>query len=250
MSRPIITLTTDFGSADAYVAEMKAAIYSANTDVLIVDVSHEIPPQDVLGGSITLERAVRSFPAGTIHVAVIDPGVGTRRRLIRTSVCGQIIVCPDNGLITWTIRRHGGATFEEILWRPRVYSNTFHGRDVLAPFAAMIANGQIEAKMTQAIEAVALLDIAPAMTPGDARVIHVDHFGNCTTNVPAELVHVLSRVRVKGVEIGPLRQTYADVNRGEALAIVGSSGLLEVAVRDGSAAAELGLSVGDVIEVR
>src|SRR5689334_11939661 len=143
--RPIITLTSDFGLADSYVAAMKAAIIKHCPQARLIDVTHNVPRHDILCGSITLERAVDGFPAGTIHLAVIDPGVGSDRRLIVTNVSGHTIVCPDNGLITWTLRVHGTAlddrkpgisgaaanarvsSFREITWRPRNLSSTFHG---------------------------------------------------------------------------------------------------------------------------
>src|SRR5438105_813116 len=139
---PLVTLTTDFAWQDAYVAEMKAVLLRELPEARLVDVSHSIPPQDVLAGSITLERAIRVFPKGTVHLAVVDPGVGSQRRLLVVRVGSQFIVCPDNGLITWTWRRHPGARAFELMWRPRHASDTFHGRDVMAPVAARIAAGE------------------------------------------------------------------------------------------------------------
>jgi S-adenosyl-L-methionine hydrolase (adenosine-forming) len=243
---PLVTLTTDFGWEDAYVAEMKAVLLRDLPDVRLVDVSHSIPPQDVLAGSVTLERAVRVFAPGTVHLAVVDPGVGSERRLLVVAISGQTVVCPDNGLITWTWRRHRGARAFELSWRPRDASDTFHGRDVMAPFAARIAGGARWQKYCGAIGDPQLLDVAPADSVGEAEVIHVDHFGNATTNVPVELIKGsrCSRIEVRGHPV-PLRRTYADVSIGEPLALIGSSELLEIAVRNGSAARELGLRIGD-----
>jgi S-adenosyl-L-methionine hydrolase (adenosine-forming) len=245
---PLVTLTTDFGWEDAYVAEMKAVLLSALPEVRLVDVSHSIPPQDVLAGSITLERAVRAFPAGTVHLAVVDPGVGSERRVLAVRICRQTIVCPDNGLVTWTWRRHRGGRAFEVLWRPRHSSNTFHGRDVMAPMAARIAGGGQWQRWCPAIDDPKLLDVAPADSPGEAEVIHVDHFGNATTNVPVELIEGrrCSRIQVRGHRV-PLRRTYADVSVGESVALIGSSGLLEIAVRNGSAARELGIQAGNIV---
>jgi S-adenosylmethionine hydrolase len=246
MSRPIVTFTTDFGLADAYVAEMKAAVLRVAPEAALVDVTHLIAPQDVLAGSIALERGVRAFPVGTIHMAVVDPGVGTDRRILLCKVAGQIVLAPDNGIITWTFRRFDRVDAYELLWRPSVpTSNTFHGRDIFAPAAGLIAAGRCEELAKSPLREPVLLNVAPAKSLNDAVVIHIDHFGNATTNVPAELL--TPRMSVEGV--GSMRRTYADVASGEPLALVGSSGLLEIAVRDGSAARSLRLSIGQSIKI-
>src|SRR5439155_20765386 len=143
--RPIITLTSDFGLSDHYVAAMKAVLIREFPIARLIDVTHNVPRHDILCGSITLERAVDGFVPGTVHLAVVDPGVGTDRRLIIAQVKDQFIVCPDNGLITWAWRLHGdvrgGGSVREITWRRKRSSSTFHGRDVMAPIAARIARG-------------------------------------------------------------------------------------------------------------
>ena len=131
--RPLITLTTDFGTADHYVAAMKAVLLTACPAATLVDVTHHVPRQDVTAGAFTLERAVAAFPPGTVHLAVVDPGVGTARRLLVADVAGSTVVCPDNGMATWAWRRHPGGTARELTWRPAASSHTFHGRDVMAP---------------------------------------------------------------------------------------------------------------------
>src|SRR5215207_3584145 len=141
-SRPIVTLTSDFGTRDFYVAAMKAVLIRHCPDVRLIDVTHAVPRHDVLCGSITLERAVDGFPPGTVHLAVVDPGVGTDRRLLVAGLNGQTIVCPDNGLITWPWHRLGPGEAHELTWRPDQSSNTFHGRDVMAPVAGMLAAGK------------------------------------------------------------------------------------------------------------
>jgi S-adenosylmethionine hydrolase len=247
MSRPIVTFTTDFSLADAYVAEMEAAVLRTAPDATLVDITHLIAPQDVLAGSIALERAVRAFPAGTIHVAVVDPGVGTDRRLLLCEVAGQTVLAPDNGLITWTRRRFDKTDTFELLWRPSVRtSDTFHGRDIFAPTAGLLAAGRCAEVARSPLHQPVVLDIAPAKSLSDAVVIHIDHFGNATTNVPAELL--TTGTSIDGV--GSVRRTYADVAPGETLALVGSSGLLEIAVRNGSAMEVLGLRTGKRIGVR
>src|SRR3954462_851526 len=139
-ARPIVTLTSDFGTVDFYVAAMKAALLRTCPDARLIDVTHGVPRHDILCGSITLERAVDGFPPGTVHLAIVDPGVGTERRAIVVQINRQCVVCPDNGLITWSWRRHGNGRLYEIAWRPaKPASSTFHGRDIFAPVAAKLA---------------------------------------------------------------------------------------------------------------
>lgn len=251
--RPIVTLTSDFGTVDFYVAAMKAALLRHCPEARLIDVTHGVPRHDILCGSITLERAVDGFPPGTTHLAVVDPGVGTDRRILVTRVKGQTVVCPDNGLITWSWRRHGGGAAHRLTWEPsRPPSNTFHGRDVMAPVAGMLASGTPVASLAQPIDDPVLLDVTPHGGEGGvARVIHIDVFGNATTDLSHDLLGArrVKSVRVAGRDLGRLRRTYWDVPPGKPLALIGSSGLLELAVRDGSAALELGVRVGDEAEV-
>jgi S-adenosyl-L-methionine hydrolase (adenosine-forming) len=249
--RPIVTLTTDFGTRDFYVAAMKAVLIRQCPDVRLLDVTHHVPRHDVLCGSITLERAVDGFPPGTVHLAVIDPGVGTDRRLLVAELKGQLIVCPDNGLITWPWRRLGPGRAHELTWRPAASSNTFHGRDVMAPVAGMLADGKQVLALSRPIDDPVLLDISPAGSEEAARVIHIDHFGNATTNVLHDELRAraVRQVAVKGRRLGKIRRTYWDVAPGKPLALIGSSGLLEIAVRDGSAADDLRIRVGDEVRV-
>src|SRR5215212_9325005 len=162
--RPIVTLTSDFGTVDFYVAAMKAVLLRACPDARLVDVTHAVPRHDILCGSITLERAVDGFPPGTTHLAVVDPGVGTDRRLLVAEIKSQRVVCPDNGLITWSWRRHDGGRAHELTWRPlRPPSDTFHGRDIMAPAAGMLAAGVPLHSLTRPDRhpAPILLDAAP-----------------------------------------------------------------------------------------
>jgi S-adenosylmethionine hydrolase len=251
--RPLVTLTTDFGLADAYVASMKAVLLRHCPSCRMIDVTHQVPRHDVLCGSITLERAVDGFPAGTIHLAVVDPGVGTDRRLVVAEVHRQLIVAPDNGLVTWSWRMHGGGTARELTWRPeREPSFTFHGRDILAPAAGMLADGEPIERLARSTVDPVLLGIAPAdVNVPRGQVIHIDHFGNATTNIRHESLAkkpTLS-VKVNGRAVGKLKRTYWDVAPGKPLALIGSSGLLEIAVRDGSARDDLNVRVGDEVRV-
>lgn len=247
----IVTLTTDFGLDDAYVAQMKAAVLRVAPGVQLVDVSHLVSRHDVLSGSFLLERAVAAFDAGTVHVGVVDPGVGTDRALLASHTRGQWVLCPDNAMITWTWRRHGGVA-HRITWRPTRASHVFHGRDILAPLAGMLAVGTPIERFAEPVREVVLLDIAPAeIDATTGRIIHVDRFGNCTTNLLADRLPEGVRMVQAGLHaVGPIRRTYAEVPPGQPLALVGSSDLLEIAVRDGSAAQQLGLSVGQLVHLR
>lgn len=192
--RPVITLLSDFGNRDGYVAQMKLAILSHCPSAQLVDVSHEIPPQDLLAGSIVLQQVIAGAMHRTVHLAVVDPGVGTDRKLIIALIAGQWIVCPDNGLITWAWHRHAPRIACELIWRPAQSSHTFHGRDILGPVAGMIASGaDLKPLMGSRVKPV-LLPTRPAK-PGamHGKVIHIDHFGNAMTNITAEALDALAQ---------------------------------------------------------
>ena len=250
---PIVALLTDFGLLDTYVAEMKGVLLANCPTARLVDVTHQVPPQDVLTGSILLERVLRVFTDGTVHIVVVDPGVGTDRRLLLAVIGGQFVLCPDNGLLTWPLRRLGmPAKVYELTYRPGPASPTFHGRDILALAAAALASGDavVSDLAGDPVDPV-MLDVAPATgdRPTKGTIIHLDHFGNATTNVPGESVEHAKRIKIRGKSIGPVRRTYGDVTIGKPLALVCSSGLLEIAVRNGSAATSLGLKVGTTIAI-
>jgi S-adenosylmethionine hydrolase len=250
--RPIITLTTDFGLTDSYVAAMKAVLLRHCPDATLIDVTHNVPRHDVLCGAITLERAIDGFPSETVHLAVVDPGVGTDRRILIAELNGSTVVCPDNGLITWAWRLHLGGAAHELIWRPANHSNTFHGRDIMAPVAGMIAAGTSLEKLSRSMSAPILLHVGPSVNGARGEVIQIDHFGNATTNIPYERIRsLLARtIRVRNRSVGKLRRTYQDVAPGKPLALIGSSGLLEIAVRDGSASDDLKIKVGDEVQVQ
>jgi S-adenosylmethionine hydrolase len=248
--RPIITLTSDFGLRDYYVAAMNAVLLRYCPDARLIDVTHQVPRHDILCGSITLERAIDGFPPDTVHLAVVDPGVGTDRKIAMFRLRDQMIVCPDNGLITWGWRLHGPGEAFEVTWRPKESSTTFHGRDIMAPVAGMLASGRRLPDGPAPLPEPVLLDIAPT-APDDrrGRIIHIDVFGNATTNIPHEVIRgtIVKDVKVRGRKLGRLKRTYWDVAPGKILPLIGSSGLLEIAVRDGSAAKVLKLNVGDEV---
>jgi S-adenosylmethionine hydrolase len=246
-SSPIITLTSDFGTSDSYVAQMKGVLLRYCPTARLVDVTHEIPAYDLVAGSLALERALASFPPGTLHLAVVDPGVGGKRKLLVATIAKQTVVCPDNGLITWAWHTLGPGKAFELTWRPAKFSATFHGRDIMAPAVGMLATGRKLRDLASPLADPVLLDLVPSDS-GLGRVLHIDHFGNATTNIPGELADGKA-VRIKGKSLGTLRATYSDVLVGSPLALIGSSGLLEIALREGSAAAKLKLKVGDKVRL-
>lgn len=246
--RPIVTLLTDFGLADTYVAEMKAAILSEAADIRLVDLSHEVPPGDIRAAQYLLGRAWRRFPVGTVHVVVVDPGVGSSRRAMAVHHSGHFFVGPDNGVFTSVL---DPAELVE-LRIPRDASPTFQGRDVFAPAAAHLAEGEpfqvLGPKLSNPVRLPALV---PRRENGvvEGEVIYVDRFGTLIANVPGDWVQGAKAIEVAGKGVGELRRTFADVASGATVAFVGSAGLLEIAVRDGSAARKLGVGVGAEVRV-
>jgi S-adenosylmethionine hydrolase len=259
----IITLTTDFGLRDAYVASVKGVILSIAPGVTIVDVSHQVTPQAVEEGAFLLSTMWTYFPADTIHVAVVDPGVGTGRRPIAVRSERATFVGPDNGTFAPALAAMGAVdpsngtlttaeavelTAEE--YRRQPTSQTFHGRDIFAPAAAHIAAGIPLQALGPRLDRLAILPL-----PGFSRnrgvllgsVAHIDAFGNVITSIPAEELPETPVIRVGEVAIEGLAASYQERTLA---ALIGSSGFLEVAVRNGSAAQYLGVRVGDPIEVR
>lgn len=259
---PLISLLTDFGTADTYVGVMKGIILGICPSARIVDLTHEIPPQDVAAAAFALDAAWSFFPEGTIHVAVVDPEVGTERHLLAVRAGGQFFLAPDNGLLEEIIARPDPVEIR-LVENPACFrrdiSTTFHGRDKFAPTAAQLAIGD-----------VAFEDLGPPADRGQLRrrsaprpsidgttgtvtgqVLSVDRFGNLVTNITAAALPPQATVHVAGTEAGriPLRRTYRDVPAGQLVALVGSSGRLEVALNQGSAADRLGAGRDDVVTV-
>jgi len=256
----IVTLTTDFGARDAYVAEMKGVVLGiaarAGALVQFVDVTHEIERHDVAEAALALEAAAPFFPAGTVHVAVVDPGVGTERRGLVVAAAGQLFVGPDNGIFTPHVDAAGWRawTLEAAEYRLPTVSRTFHGRDVFAPAAAHLACGVDPARLgPAAFDPVRLpWPEVRAVAGGVAgTVLHVDRFGNLISSIPAESITALGAaavVRVSGRVVARVG-TYADLAPGAVGALIGSGGRLEIAVREGSAAAALGARRGTPVVV-
>lgn len=257
----IVTLTTDFGLEDGYVAAMRGVILTLGPSLTVVDVSHAIAPQAIRQAAYVLSTAAPYYPPDTVHVVVVDPGVGSVRRPMALRCELGVFVGPDNGVIPAALEFLGdtGAwqaahLTERRYWRSADASATFHGRDIFAPVAAHLALGASLSDVGEGLpDPVRLPDVRLTRTEdGDwaGVVIHVDHFGNLITNIGGEVATPGgARVEVAGISV-PLARTYADVAVGQALAYVGSSGLVEVAVRDGSAAARLGVGVGAAVKLR
>jgi S-adenosylmethionine hydrolase len=256
---PIITITSDFGMRDTYVAAMKGVILSLNRAVQIIDITHEIPPQDIRRGALCVMGVHRYFPAGTIHIVVVDPGVGSDRPLICVSMHDQLFLAPDNGVLSWAARGARSIDrvilFEERFWVTEI-SATFHGRDILAPVAAHLTLGVLPRQLGRPVDLWVELPW-PSPDVRDDRVngelLLIDHFGNLITNIGATDIpgnpasHLVSCGRTDRIR---LVRTYADGKEGELIALVGSMGLLEIAVRNGNAAERLGAQVGTQVSVR
>jgi S-adenosylmethionine hydrolase len=246
---PIITLLTDFGLQDSYVAEMKGTILGAVPDVTLVDVTHAVPPGDVLTGQYLLARTWRRFPPGTVHLVVVDPGVGTARRAVAVEHGGHAFVGPDNGLLTPVL---DGATIVR-LPVPEDASPTFHGRDVFAPAAARLARGERVPAIGAPVTDPVRRDPVAAVRDGAdvvGRVVYVDGFGTLVTNVAAELLGGVTEVTIRGETPIAMGRTFADVPSGALVAFVGSGGTLEIAARDRSAALVLGVGLGAEVRCR
>jgi S-adenosyl-L-methionine hydrolase (adenosine-forming) len=248
----VISLLTDFGTADYFVGAVKGAILSVNPEAVIVDITHEIARQDISAGAFTLLAAYKTFPAGTVHVAVVDPGVGSTRRAIIVKANEQFFVGPDNGLFTYIYDRESEhhvfhVTAEKYFRRDP--SSTFHGRDIFAPVAAALSNGVKPRKFGPRISDAIRLDIPlePEVLPnGDVRgrVINVDHFGNCVTNITRELLKPNATLVVNRKTIREFRDFYGEAPSGTPFAIWGSAGFLELSVNGGSAAELLQAQTG------
>jgi len=265
----IITLTTDFGLSDAYTAEMKGVILGINPDVTFVDICHTIKPQNVTQAAFVLSTAYRYFPERTIHVVVVDPGVGSERRAVLLRTPSADFVAPDNGVLSYIVQEvaeksvTGGAVklkpgttaislTNPSLWRRQV-SSTFHGRDVFAPVAAHLSLGTDPSDFGEAINTLVTMPLLyPHKTPSGltGHIVHIDNFGNLITNISAQDVSEIKDgfvVQVGGKRIQRLSHTYSDGTG--LLALVGSHGYLEIALKNGNAAGFLGVGTGDQVRI-
>lgn len=247
----IVTLTTDFGLSDHYVGTMKGVVLSRCPDAVVVDISHEVPAFSIYAGAYTIDQAARYFPPGTVHVVVIDPGVGTDRKAVVVEAARQVFVAPDNGVLTMVLNRSEHSTVHEITNSElfvHPVSNTFHGRDVFAPVGAALAAGRtLPADVGPALQELLVLpDVEPEQS--DDRtwkgiVLSVDHFGNVITNFSAsDLEDKNFELRIAEATIDQFFRSFGRAPEAELFAYAGSSGFIELGIKQGSAAEAL--SVG------
>jgi S-adenosylmethionine hydrolase len=250
----VVTLLTDFGTRDGYVGAMKGVIATLAPSATIVDITHDVPPQDLAAAAFVLAQAAPFFPPGTIHVVVVDPGVGGRRRRVVVESEGHLFVGPDNGVLALAAPVEEGWEITAAAFRRPEVSATFHGRDVFAPTAARLAAGAAASDAGPRVVLEGRLAPRPVLFSHNGRqvtghVVHVDRFGNLITDIVAAVLPALATVRVGSVEVPRVSVTYEDVARGELVAYVGSAGTLELAVRDGAASEVLAVGRGAPVVV-
>ena len=267
----IITLTTDFGLADAYVAEMKGVILGINPEARLIDICHSIKPQNISQAGFVLSTAYPFFPERTIHIVVVDPGVGTKRKavILRTPLAD--FVAPDNGVLSYVIQQSSAkplsakhhqvelppemeavAITRRQFWRSPV-SSTFHGRDIFAPVAARLSLGFSPRDFGEPLHSFAILPLPQPHKPSTGimvgHILHIDSFGNLITNIKSDaLPEHIATIEVGNHTISGLRQTYEDSTG--LLTLIGSSGYLEVSLNGGSASSFLSAEVGDEVKIR
>lgn len=251
----IITLLTDFGVSSPYVAQMKGVLATRQPDACVIDLTHSIPPQNIQAAAITLDDLAPWFPAGSVHIAVVDPGVGSDRRVLAAQVGEWFFVLPDNGLISpladrFEVKRVVALDRPEFWLTP--VSKTFHGRDIMAPVAAAIARGVPLEELGESVGdwhrvRIPRPNIQARRISGE--VIFVDSFGNLITNISADDLHGEDTFRIGDHVIQGLVRSYSQRAAGQWVALIGSSGRLEFAVVDGSAAQQLGAGQGTAVEV-
>lgn len=268
-----IALLTDFGLTDAYVGVMKGVMLGLHPRAALVDITHGVQPQNVRQAALTLMTAYRYFPAGTVFLVVVDPGVGSTRRPVAVQAGDYGFVAPDNGVLSYTLAQLEAVRAVE-LETPAGVSSTFHGRDIFAPAAARLARGDALGALGSPVgDLVQLpaprLSVAPGTIRGE--VVHIDHFGNVVTSIgrlerstpqtltlrpafggdvtPLTVDAVSAQISAGGVQVRGIHATYSEVEPGTLLALVGSSALLELGVNQGNAAARLGVRIGDTVEV-
>ncbi len=259
---PIITFMTDFGDGSPYIAQMKGVALSIHPQVRLVDVTHSIPPQDIRTGALTWPAVIERFPAGTIHVAVIDPGVGSPRDILYARYAGQHLICPDNGLVTMLARsaKHALQDLRKLtereFWLDEV-SATFHGRDIMTPAAAHLASGVQPAQLGPVLDQPVLLEMPEVRVQAkqvSGCIATVDSFGNLITGIHRTVLEPAAgqadlTVRCGQHEVTGVAYTYQHAAAGSLVALYGSSGWLELAIVNGNAARTLNLAPGAEVTV-
>jgi S-adenosylmethionine hydrolase len=256
MPAPILTLTTDFGLSDHYVGSMKGVILGICPRVQIVDISHQVSPFSIAEGAFLIAQAYRYFPRGTVHVVVIDPGVGSARRPIVMEAAGQFFVAPDNGVLAMIFARekHKVRVISNARYFRKPVSQTFHGRDIFAPAAAHIAAGILTAKMGKTIADYLRPPFEKPRQAGErtwtGEILTVDRFGNVVTNFHVDDFPTFEELAIGRAKVRRLVRSYAEANAAELVAIMGSSGYLEVSLKQDSAAKKIGCRAGGACQIR
>lgn len=258
----IITLTTDFGLEDPYVGQVKGAILKYNISVRIIDICHSIPAHDILTAAVTIRTSYNYFPKGSIHLVIVDPGVGSQRRVLAATAGKHLFITPDNGVLSLLFKDNMIQTIhrvENASLFPSEISSTFHGRDIMAPVAAAVAGGMSLDKVGPAttINSCTHLKLPEPITSGtgiEGQVLHVDRFGNIRTNITtADLSQFqpasFSGIKIKGHTINNISNTYSDSPSGSLVAVIDSAGYLEIAVNRGSAVRLTECYIGDPLVV-
>ncbi len=262
-SRRIVTLLTDFGLQDHFVASMKGVLLGLNPDLTLVDITHLVPPQDIRTGAFLLSQAYACFPSGTIHLIVVDPGVGTERRVLAATAGGHCFVAPDNGILSFVQKAEENFQAYEVTadhYYRKPVSNTFHGRDVFAPVAAWISRDIPMRQLGNKLDEPVLMKIPePARVKEgliQAAIMAVDRYGNLITNLtPGHLPEfdpartLPFRILAGKKEITTYHKNYGEAKQGEIFIIEGSTGYIEISMRGVSAAATLGLRTGNPIGI-
>jgi len=250
MKTPIITLLTDFGTKDTFVSVMKGVILSICPKAQLIDLSHEVPPQSILTGAFLLKSSLEYFPKGTVHLAVVDPGVGSTRKAIALRSRGHFFVGPDNGLFSAALKEwgiDGAVELTEAKYHLPNPSSTFHGRDLFAPVAAHLAKGVAFASLGKKTNHWIWREIPkPYQTPEGwaGEVLWVDRFGNLITNLESKHIPQPFRLKAGKTVVLHLSTHYAEAKRGTLTALLGSSGNLEISINRGNAAQKLGVGIG------
>ena len=267
----IITLMTDFGTSDTYVGIMKGVILGINPNAQVVDLTHAIPPQDIYEAAFSIDAARSYFPKGTIHTIVVDPGVGSDRQAIVSHIDNAFFVCPDNGVLSYllhNVQNEGAQSVNSVAIQNSAYylpevSNTFHGRDIFAPVAAHLSLGVPLDAIGPPVQTLVQLPIQVSERSGNTltgQIVKIDRFGNAITNISETTIARLEsastaeipiyEIRVGSLRLNRLNRAYAESDVGKPLAIIGSYGLLEIAINGGSAKEELGIKWGDPVVVQ
>jgi len=255
----IITLTTDFGQKDHFVSVMKAVMMGIDARLRFIDISHEIPPQDVMAGAWVVRNSAMFFPPDTVHLVVVDPGVGTSRKPVGIKIKDQYFIGPDNGIFSLIAEDFEYKAFHltnEAYWLKK-RSATFHGRDIFAPAAAHLATGIPIEELGKPLEKLVTYRWALPIADKDGVqgwVVHIDHYGNLVTNIPAEMIKDTGRNRAVRIYVGntilkEIVTTFSNVPEGEPAAYIGSSDNLEVAINKGNAQQMLGVEKGAQVSI-